>query len=597
MKKTLNINLGGMAFTIDENAFEILFNYLETLKKKFSNEAERKEILNDIEARIAEMFSERLGNRKEVIGIEEVEYVIAQMGKPEDIAGEETTESNASENTSNTNTTYTGNRQQVQKRLYRDPDDAKIGGVIAGLCHYFGINDPVWARIAAVILIPITSGSIIFVYLLLLIIIPKALSAAEKLQMKGEPVNINTIEKEVKEAANKFSDTVSSMDSGNFFQKLWSIVVLLAGVFFRLLAFLFILVGVFALFGVLLAFIVFAFIGTSPFNALTHLVVDESSLITLSAIGFLLFFGAPLLGLIYGGLRVLIGRGSEMRWLKWVLGASWLAGLFILLYSGVKVGTEFKTGATTKDNMVLMQPAGGNLFVQLADSTEAGWVTAHDEDDTNDDEGDRTHFGTIIINGKDINDITSFKIGKPHLELMPSETDSFYLQRVVSSQGRNKGEAIKNANMVMYSFRQSDSLLNLKEHFEIPKKDGRFRAQEMTLRIAIPEGKTVRFGHNIDEWTAVVKGDSYYDDTYFANTTWTVLNGKVKCLDCKEQGDEEIVIEEQINKAEEQLNKAEEKLNEHGKKLEEKMKQAEEKLKVIEQKMEKKVNKKEGNDY
>jgi phage shock protein PspC (stress-responsive transcriptional regulator) len=77
--------------------------------------------------------------------------------------------------------------------LFRDPDDAKVSGVISGLCHYFGINDPVWLRIAAVILIPLTSGSIILVYLLMAIVVPKANTSAEKLQMKGEPINISTI--------------------------------------------------------------------------------------------------------------------------------------------------------------------------------------------------------------------------------------------------------------------------------------------------------------------------------------------------------------------------------------------------------------------
>ena len=89
MRKTLNINLGGMAFIIDENAFELLYNYLETLKRKFNNEAERDEIINDIEARLAELLSQKMGNRKEVLSIEEVSYVIGLMGKPEDIAGDE----------------------------------------------------------------------------------------------------------------------------------------------------------------------------------------------------------------------------------------------------------------------------------------------------------------------------------------------------------------------------------------------------------------------------------------------------------------------------------------------------------------------------
>src|ERR1035441_6233526 len=124
MRKTLNINLGGLAFIIDENAFELLHTYLEALKRKFNNEAERTEIMNDIESRMAELFSQRLGGRKEVVGIEDVQAVTDAMGKPEDIAGEEPTASGPSSsgaNTTSTSSSTTG--EPVKKRLFRDPDD------------------------------------------------------------------------------------------------------------------------------------------------------------------------------------------------------------------------------------------------------------------------------------------------------------------------------------------------------------------------------------------------------------------------------------------------------------------------------------------
>lgn len=531
MKKTLNINLGGIAFIIDENAFEILFNYLEALKKKFDNETERQEILNDIEARIAEMLAEKTGNRKEVVGVEEVDYVIRLMGQPEDIAGEEPSEERAETNTTKANHSDSGAREVIRKRLYRDTDDSKVGGVISGLCHYFGINDPIWVRIAAVVLIPITSGSIIFVYLLLLIIIPKATTAAEKLQMKGEPININTIEKEVKDAANRFSNTMKmTMDSENFFHKIWNIIALIAGAFLRFVALILLLVSVLALFAVLVGFFAFFILGTTPFNSITHLMVSQSSLISIASIGSLLFLGVPLVALIYLGLRILVGHGSQMRWLKWVLLASWVAGIFMMLYSGITIGLNFSDEAVKKENVLLMQPAGGNLFVQIADSTSSGWITEKSEGD--EEEEEESHFG-IVINGKNINDINSFKIGKPQIELIASGNDSFYIQKIVSSRGRNHADATKNVGLVMYSFMQTDTVLNLSKYFEISKDGGKYRGQNMKIRLAVPEGKRVTFAENIDELEAEVKGDSYYDDVYFANTTWTVLNGKVKCLNCE----------------------------------------------------------------
>ena len=129
MKKTYNINIAGQAFIIDEEAFETLNQYLEALKKKFSNQQERDEILSDIESRIAEMLNQKLNDRKEVVGLADVNEIISTMGKPEDIVGEGADSSNSS--TENNQTTFTaGNATEPKKRLFRDPDDAKIGGVI-----------------------------------------------------------------------------------------------------------------------------------------------------------------------------------------------------------------------------------------------------------------------------------------------------------------------------------------------------------------------------------------------------------------------------------------------------------------------------------
>lgn len=544
MKKTLNINLGGMAFIIDENAFELLYSYLEALKKKFKNEAERDEIINDIEARIAEMLTHKLAGRKEVLSVEEVEYVISQMGKPEDIAGDEpqgeteTTSTNAGAG----NTTYTPPQPPVQKRLFRDPDDAKVAGVISGLCHYFGINDPVWLRIAAVILIPLTSGSIILVYLLLAIVVPKALTSAEKLQMKGEPINISTIEKEVKDAAGKFSATVTaSFDSDDFFQRMWMYTSKAARVFLKIIIAFVALIATGALIGVLGGFITFFAFGTTPFNGLTHFIVDSSSTISWFSIGYLFFCGAPLIALIYVCIRAIVGSTVRVRWLKWVLLGLWLIGAAILAFTTAKVVLSFKESATVKDTYVLMQPANNTLYVQLADSTDRGWDTADEDED-----GDRTDW-SVLVNGQDIDDIQSLRIDEPELQLIPSENDSFYIHKVITARGSSRQNAIKNARLVTYAFAQTDSTLNLSQYFELPKDKGKYRAQNIKIRIAVPKGKFIKFAGNIDEWAAIVKNDNSYDDTYFANTTWTTTpQGRIKCLTCavEDLSKEEIITED-----------------------------------------------------
>ena len=135
---------------------------------------------------------------------------------------------------------------------------------------------------------------------------------------------------------------------------------------------------------------------------------------------------------------------------------------------------------------------------------------------------------------------------------MPSDNDSFYIQRIVTSRGANRQDAIKNAKTVTYAFAQTGNTINLSQYFELPKGNGKFRAQSVKIRLAIPKGKLVKFGNNIDEWAAIVKNDNSYDRTLFANTTWTTTEqGKVKCITCEEKvvnsddegADEEVVTE------------------------------------------------------
>lgn len=531
MRKTLNINLGGLAFIIDENAYELLHNYLETLKQKFGNTAECTEIMNDIEARLAELLNQKLANRREVIGAEDVQLVMDALGKPEDIAGEETNQepaAGASKTTAGPSaTTPAADFTPVRKRLFRDPDDAKVGGVISGLCHYFGISDPTWMRIGAIVLIFATSGTIVLLYLLLLIVVPKASTATEKLQMKGEPVNISTIEKEIRDAASKATETVHRMvHDQNIFERFWEVILSLLKVFAKMFAALLIFVSMLVLVAVAGTFFAVYLLGTSSFSQAAHLLVSSPSTLTIFSFGFLLFFGVPFIGLIYAGLRVLLGGRSQGYWVRTTLFVLWFTGLVLLMTAGFQIGNNFRDETTVKHQTVLVQPARGHLFVQLSDST--GKKAEQDESDDN-----QYYFNTINnqlrLNGVDFNDIDLIPLGKPSLQLMPSDNDSFYVEEVISARGSNKSNAEVNAGMVIYPYRETDTVLHLRPHYYI-SKGAKYRLQNMKLRIAIPEGKKISFADNIDMWAATVKGDGQYDDTQFANTTWTVENGKVKCI-------------------------------------------------------------------
>lgn len=179
MKKTLTINLAGMVYHIDEDAFQKLKGYLDTLEKKFRQEPDVKELIADIEARIAELLTERMGNRKQVVTLDDVTAIITILGDPEVISEGE---SNYEYSEPSAKSTY--------RRMYRDPDNRVIGGVCTGLAAYWNI-DPVIIRVIFIALIIVGAGLVI--YLVLWIVMPEAQTTAQKLEMRGEAVTIDNI--------------------------------------------------------------------------------------------------------------------------------------------------------------------------------------------------------------------------------------------------------------------------------------------------------------------------------------------------------------------------------------------------------------------
>jgi phage shock protein PspC (stress-responsive transcriptional regulator) len=183
MNKTISINLSGMLFYLEENAYNRLFQYLNEIRQCFVGTDGGDEIIQDVEARIAELFAKYIVT-KQVILEKEVDEVIGIMGEPEVYNDDETTTQQPIEEKENKD-------RDAIKRLYRDSDDAVLGGVCSGIAYYFGI-DPVWLRLAFVIAL-FLAGSGPLLYIILWIVIPKANTTAEKLQMRGEKVNIENI--------------------------------------------------------------------------------------------------------------------------------------------------------------------------------------------------------------------------------------------------------------------------------------------------------------------------------------------------------------------------------------------------------------------
>ena len=224
MKKTFNINLGGIVFHIDEDAYELLDKYLSNLRIHFSKEEGAEEIVHDMELRISELFSERLNEKNQVISLKDVEEIIAKMGKPEEFSDDATQDTNE----------YI-KEEKTPKRLFRDPDNKVIGGVCSGIAAYLGWDVTAVRIIFIALALPfILNGSLILngvviAYIIAWIIIPEANTAAEKLSMKGMQVNVENIGKTVTDGFEKVNNFVKSEKPRSFLQKVGEAIVSVVG--------------------------------------------------------------------------------------------------------------------------------------------------------------------------------------------------------------------------------------------------------------------------------------------------------------------------------------------------------------------------------
>lgn len=222
MKKNITVNLFGTLYAIDEDACKLLDDYLENMKRYFSRREGGEEIADDIEHRVAELLAEQKANGTDAISIEIVRDLIRRIGNPEEM--DETNGEKAEETSKNATGSvppppppFEENEKRQSRfagrKLYRDPEDCMLGGVMSGLCHYFGTSDPLPWRIIMVVLAFFSFSTIGILYLIAWALIPPAVTAEQRLQMKGKPVNPQTLNEEIIRNAEKAD---GQMKSENF---------------------------------------------------------------------------------------------------------------------------------------------------------------------------------------------------------------------------------------------------------------------------------------------------------------------------------------------------------------------------------------------
>ncbi|WP_281695435.1 PspC domain-containing protein [Bacteroides clarus] len=328
MKKTLTVNLGGTVFHIDEDAYRLLDNYLSNLKIHFRKEAGADEIIDDIERRISELFAEKLTAGSQVITITDVEEVIARMGKPEDMEAESDSEPSVGNAT----------RTTIHRRLYRNPDDKLLGGVISGMAAYLGW-DVTLLRLLLLVVLICGVGTLIPVYIVCWLVIPEARTAAEKLSMRGEAVTVENIGKTVtdgfEKVANGVNDYMKSDKPRTFLQKLGDALVMVAGWFFKICLVIFAIIcsPLLFVFGVVFVALLFAAVMVaigggaaliSMFPTFDVILPTSPLSAIVMYIAGILLVGIPLVSLVWAIFSQIFKWQPMASGLKWTLVILWI---------------------------------------------------------------------------------------------------------------------------------------------------------------------------------------------------------------------------------------------------------------------------------
>ena len=328
MKKTLTVNLGGTVFHIDEDAYRLLDNYLSNLKIHFRKEAGADEIIDDIERRISELFAEKLTAGSQVITITDVEEVIARMGKPEDMEAENDSEPSVGNAT----------RTTIHRRLYRNPDDKLLGGVISGMAAYLGW-DVTLLRLLLLVVLICGVGTLIPVYIVCWLVIPEARTAAENLSMRGEAVTVENIGKTVtdgfEKVANGVNDYMKSDKPRTFLQKLGDALVMVAGWFFKICLVIFAIIcsPLLFVFGVVFVALLFAAVMVaigggaaliSMFPTFDVILPTSPLSAIVMYIAGILLVGIPLVSLVWAIFSQIFKWQPMASGLKWTLVILWI---------------------------------------------------------------------------------------------------------------------------------------------------------------------------------------------------------------------------------------------------------------------------------
>jgi phage shock protein PspC (stress-responsive transcriptional regulator) len=508
MKKTLNINIGNSIILIEEDAYEMLTAYLNEIKFHFSKNADHFEIVTDIENRIAEMFREILAQQqKQVISIDDVQSVVAQMGSVKDFENADEADGADYEET-----------LSGVKKLYRDTDEAYIAGVCSGLSHYANI-DAKWFRLMFLVSL-FFAGSGIVAYLIMWILIPRASTRSQRMYMKGQAVNLHGFIRNFEEelAGNQLISR-----SRGFFVELAEaagrIVRTLGKSFFKIIAVIIIVFGSCFFLALLVALAVFfGFWDANPSDYFPLNIVNNAYLSSM-VIAFFVAIAIPIIALVLFAIRVAFNSKAINRTVSFALLVVWLGGVMVSIFYITKVASEFKEEAEFTQVRELKKYDAYTLTLDRSRFFSK-------EDSVKYQINSDKYRGKVILNDMD----DPFNLPRNvRLNIEKSDNGLVTLTQNNSAHGKTFENALNHAQNIHYDFSQQDSLLNFSPFLQL-NRNTNWRDQEVELTLKVPVGVKLflnedmnRFSYSFDYW-------SCNDDQEGGPKAWVMTEEGLKCI-------------------------------------------------------------------
>jgi phage shock protein PspC (stress-responsive transcriptional regulator) len=498
MNKTNNINLSGNLFHVDEPAFEKLYSYSERLKKCYSTSVDGVDIIADVEARMSELLKIKLTKEgRTIVSIEDVDSLISQLGEPESF---EENESDAAASTSNTQSTNEQTFEKKSKRLYRDVDDSVLGGICSGLSAYLGISDPIWLRIAFVIMIFFGIGSPILIYIILWFLLPEANTNAKKIEMRGGAVNLSSLESNIR---SKISE-VEKKNSG----KLRDLIKFCIKAVFYCIAGFFLLIGAVVVFSLVIAFFSLLIATFASFIPASKFLFESPVHGTMGMIGIIFMCLAIITILILAPIHLLSKNIKPLSSKVFgLISLSAIVGFFMLVFSGISLAQVFDKKGQIKQATSYALPANDTLQITAN--------TNYSDNDFNIGIGfDIDDYNELEKNGE---------ICKVNVKLEKSEDTQIHVIQNKIARGKSINIAESYAKQIIHHQGLNNNKLTIDDFLITSNKNKKFRNQHVDVVIQIPENHPFKLSSDICDMLndyPPISESTFEDENELADAIW-----------------------------------------------------------------------------